>query len=171
MKKLTEALRQGRYGLWLSGTQQELDTLFDMYPSLREFYPDEKHLSLHPSTLLELTRRFFYQLKAWDLHPDSEASKMLTDAIRRGYNDGTITHWTTANINRFYQEKVLKAYLSRLADTASSFAKDELRQPCDAFGRPLDVVLSVLGRHPFWRLLWHSNRQDGLQAHRAETCF
>ena len=48
-------------------------------------------------------------------------------AVRQGCDDGTIANWTRADINRFYQEHVMKAYLRRLADTAQSFDKDELK--------------------------------------------
>lgn len=127
IKKLTEALVQGKYGLWLYGTQQELDALFNVYPSLSRFFPEEKRLSLLPFTGQEMIRCFFHLLQGWDLHPNAETSQQMLSAIQQGYDDGTIANWTIADINLFYQEKVMPAYLKRVVNTATSFSKDELR--------------------------------------------
>jgi len=139
VNQFAEALRQRRFALWLCGTAQEIDALFNMFPSLRQHFPDEKRLSFLPPTFREMVHNFFHQLQAWDLHPTDEAAKQLKAAIRRGYDDGTLALWTADDINRFYQEKVMTAYLKRLAATAESFAKDELK--------PEDIDYTLLYGH------------------------
>lgn len=127
IQQLSNAVRNKRYGLWLSGSCQEVEALFNMYPSLREFFPESKRLTLLPPTPTEMVHSFFSEMTAWDLHPSEDVSRQLMAAVRKGCDDGTIANWTRADINRFYQEHVMKAYLRRLADTAQSFDKDELK--------------------------------------------
>lgn len=127
VRQLSDEVRKGKYQLWLAGTRQEIDSLFNAYPSLGNLFPKAKRLTLLPPSPREMVHSFFSQLAFWDLRPTEEATHQLAEAVRKGCEDGTIANWSSADINRFYQEQVLPAYLHRLATTATSFTKDELR--------------------------------------------
>ncbi len=126
IQQLTSSVRRGKYSLWLAGTRQELELLFNMYPSLQELFPSTKRLTLLPPSPQEMVHSFLNLLEEWDLKPTEEAARKLAVAVQRGCEDGTIANWASDDINRFYQEQVMPAYLNRMATKADSFAKEEL---------------------------------------------
>lgn len=137
--QLSQAALDRKYTLWLCGTRQELDALFNVYPSLWRLFPETKRLTILAPTPQEMMQNFFRQLNAWDLKPTEQVFHQLAHTIQKGYEDRTLANWSTRDINRFLQEHVMPRYLQRLVDNPSDFRKDELR--------PEDIDFSKLMGH------------------------
>ena len=110
--QLSQAALDRKYTLWLSGTRQELDALFNVYPSLWRLFPETKRLTILAPTPQEMVQNFFRQLNAWDLKPTEQVFHQLAHTIRKGYEDRTLANWSTRDINRF-----LRVYLDWYSDT------------------------------------------------------
>lgn len=103
----------GKYWLWLVGSRQEIDSLLDVYPSLRELFLRDNHVEQQPYTAFELVQAFFRILESENLVPDNEAKDVISRTILKLHRQGCFTTWSLDSFRRFVAEDVRPHYVDR----------------------------------------------------------
>lgn len=116
MRKILDKVRSeyGNLPLWLCGTSQEVDELFTVYPSLRDFFLGDCRVEQEPYTAFELVQAFIDDIVSEKMQPNILVKNRLSRAIFQGYEQGVLTSWTLADIHRFVVEEIRPRYLSRV---------------------------------------------------------
>lgn len=103
----------GKYWLWLVGSRQEIDSVLDVYPSLRELFLRDNHVEQQPYTAFELVQVFFRILESENLVPDIEAKDVISKTILRLHQQGNFSTWSLDSFRRFVAEEVRPRYVDR----------------------------------------------------------
>ena len=116
VKRLLDKLREPkgpRNKLWLCGSRQEIDGLFEQFPSMKEFFVRDSWVEQEPYTAYELVQTFFRLLKEEHLEPTEELTDMVTRAIISGHKDGALATWSVSDIRRLVVEDIRPQYMKR----------------------------------------------------------
>ena len=115
VRKILSKMKEmkGLMRLWLVGSQQEIDSLMALYPSLKSYFQKDSLIEQESSTAFELVQLFFSELKVQSLKPDAILTDFLTRQIILGYENGVLTNWSIADVRRYIIEDVRPAYLRR----------------------------------------------------------
>lgn len=100
--------------LWICGTRQEVDGLFDMFPSLREQFLDTNRLCQEQYTVFDIVQSFISLLKEEHLEATDAVTGKLVKAIMTGYKRGLLSTWSLRDIRRYVEESVRPRYLERM---------------------------------------------------------
>ena len=119
VRKISERVRSsnGRILLWLCGSRQEIDSLLEMYPSLRRFYQKDSYLAQERYTPFELVQAIIRQMLLEHMEPSEEVKDRLTRTLLESSRNGTLANLTLDTIRRFVCEEVRPRYLSRVMPT------------------------------------------------------
>ena len=99
--------------LWLCGTPQEVATLFEQYPSLRELFAQHRQLALLPAKPHELMQAFMALLEDEGLTPGDEAVDRLARAFIKSCEQGVGDSLTRSRMRRMIEEHIKPRYLER----------------------------------------------------------
>ena len=83
VKKVEERMHdeKGLCTLWLCGSRQEIDSVMEVYPLLREFFLSSNRLEQQPYTGFEIVQAFISEFEKVDLMPTDEVKDGLSRAI------------------------------------------------------------------------------------------
>ena len=116
VRKLLEM--KAEYGerspLWICGPRQDVDSLFDLFPSLRNLFLETNRLSQERYTIFEQVQNFIGVLGDEHMAASYELTCQLTKAVADGYRQGLLSTWSLADIRRFVAEKVRPSYQERV---------------------------------------------------------
>ena len=115
IEKVTQNGGEG-YWLWMCGTRQEVDSVLDVFPSLRDLFPSRNRLQLQPYTGFELVQAFYDHIRKAGLEPSAEAVDQLAHHVLDGHANGSLSHWTLRDISQYVEEEVKQNYLRRTVD-------------------------------------------------------
>ena len=115
VKKVEERMHdeKGLCTLWLCGSRQEIDSVMEVYPLLREFFLSSNRLEQQPYTGFEIVQAFISEFEKVDLMPTDEVKDGLSRAILKCQEDGSIGTWSLSNIHHFIVQDVLPRYVKR----------------------------------------------------------
>ena len=115
VKRIIDKIRQsdGKITLWLCGTRYEVDSVLDMFPSLKGFFPSGNRLQLKPYNAFELVQAFHEAIVSSGLQATSESKGALVNAVLKGFEEGNLACWTQADIRHFVEEEVKSRFLKR----------------------------------------------------------
>ena len=116
VKKVIEKIRidEKDHLLWLCGYRQDIEAVLNMFPSLADFFPNDRRLEQEPPKDFEQVHAFFAALNDERLYCGSvEAMDGLAHALLQGCRKGILTTWTLADIRQFVVEQVKPRYLAR----------------------------------------------------------
>lgn len=115
VKKVEERMHdeKGLCTLWLCGSRQEIDSVMEVYPLLREFFLSSNRLEQQPYTGFEIVQAFISEFKKVDLMPTDEVKDGLSRAILKCQEDGSIGTWSLSSIHHFIVQDVLPRYVKR----------------------------------------------------------
>ena len=118
VKRIIDSVRQanGKSRLWLCGTRYEVDSVLDMFPSLKDFFPSDNRLQLTPYNAFEMVQAFHEAVVSSGLQATNEAKGALANAVLKGFESGNIACWTLADIRHFVEEDVKPKFLKRAID-------------------------------------------------------
>ena len=102
-----------KYKLWLCGGKQEIESVLDVYPSLKELFLTENVLRQHPYTGFELVQAFIKELDNEHLDPSEATMDALARAILEHHEHGCFSTWSLSSIRRYVAEEVSPRYISR----------------------------------------------------------
>ena len=101
----------GKYRLWLCGNRQEVQSVLEVHPTLRQFFFRGNCLEQQPYTPFELVQTFFNELEKENIELTDEVKDALTRAIIKGYEQGGLAACQLDDIRRFVAEGVRPGYL------------------------------------------------------------
>ena len=115
VKKVEERMHdeKGLCTLWLCGSRQEIDSVMEVYPLLREFFLSSNQLEQQPYTGFEIVQAFISEFEKEDLMPTDEVIDELSRAILKCQEDGSIGTWSLSSIHHFIVQDVLPRYVKR----------------------------------------------------------
>ena len=105
-----------KYKLWLCGGQQEIESVLDVYPSLKELFMSGNVLRQHPYTGFELVQAFIKELDNEHLDPSETTMDALARAILEHHEHGCFSTWSLSSIRRYVAEEVSPRYRRRAID-------------------------------------------------------
>ena len=116
VKRIIDKIRQagGKGALWLCGTRYEIDSVLDMFPSLKDFFPSANRLQLKPYTAFEMVQAFNDAIANSGIWIHDEARHALVSAVVKGFEAGNLASWTLADIRHFVEEEVRPQFLKRV---------------------------------------------------------
>ena len=115
VKKVEERMHdeKGLCTLWLCGSRQEIDSVMEVYPLLREFFLSSNRLEQQPYTGFEIVQAFISEFEKVDLMPTDEVKDGLSRAILKCQEDGSIGTWSLSSIHHFIVQDALPRYVKR----------------------------------------------------------
>jgi len=116
VKRIIEKLRQGKegdFGIWLYGTRQEIDSVLDVFPSLKHFFTDNCRLVLKPYTVFELVQAFHEAVIDSGVTLSDKAKDVLAKTVMKGHENGTLSNWRMDDVRRFVADDILPRYIRR----------------------------------------------------------
>lgn len=127
-----------RYKLWLCGGKQEIESVLDVYPSLKDLFMSGNVLSQRPYSGFELVQAFIKELDNEHLDPSEATMDALARAILEHHEHGCFSTWSLSSIRRYVAEEVSPRYLRR-AINDMMLEKEELpKLPIEDI--PLDLL-------------------------------
>ena len=102
------------------GTQQELDSLLEQYPTLGEHFPAENRLKLEPYSCDELIHFMFFVIKTHKLQLMPEATDKLCRVTREAYGRGLITHWNKKHIADYVKKQLTPKHFQNAIERAKT---------------------------------------------------
>ncbi len=127
-----------KYKLWLCGGKQEIESVLDVYPSLKELFQSGNVLSQHPYSGFELVQAFFRELDNEHLDPSEATMDALARAILEHHEKGCFSTWSLGSIRRYVAEEVSPRYLNRAIHDIMSEKESLPKLPID------DIPLNLL---------------------------
>lgn len=109
-----------KYKLWLCGGKQEIESVLDVYPSLKDLFLRGNVLSQQPYSGFELVQTFIKELYDEHLDPSETTMDVLARAILQHHEQGCFSTWSLSSIRRFIAEEVSPRYLRRAIDAVMS---------------------------------------------------
>ena len=109
-----------KYKLWLCGGKQEIESVLDVYPSLKDLFLRGNVLSQQPYSGFELVQAFIKELYDEHLDPSETTMDALARAILQHHEKGCFSTWSLSSIRRFIAEEVSPRYLHRAIDAVMS---------------------------------------------------
>lgn len=109
-----------KYKLWLCGGKQEIESVLDVYPSLKDLFLSGNVLSQQPYSGFELVQAFIKELDSEHLDPSEATMDALARAILQHHEQGCFSTWSLNSIRRFIAEEVSPRYLRRAIDAVMS---------------------------------------------------
>ena len=102
-----------KYKLWLCGGKQEIESVLDVYPSLKDLFLSGNVLSQQPYSGFELVQAFFKELDDAHLDPSEATKDTLARAILQHHEQGCFSTWSLSSIRRFVAEEIAPRYRQR----------------------------------------------------------
>jgi len=109
-----------KYKLWLCGGKQEIESVLDVYPSLKDLFLNGNVLNQRPYSGFELVQAFIKELYDEHLDPSETTMDALARAILQHHEQGCFSTWSLSSICRFVAEEVSPRYLRRAIDAVKS---------------------------------------------------
>ena len=103
-------------GTVVCGTQQEINSLLEQYPSLQRFFPQENRIAIGSYTLEEIIQRTYAHLLICHLELTPEALNKLCVLLEDAHRQGITAHWDFHDIRRLVQYHIQPRYCQRLMD-------------------------------------------------------
>ena len=156
-KRIVERVREFKENkLWICGTRQEIDSLTDVVPTLKDFFPKENHLQLKPYSAFEMVQALYDAIVGCGLQPMDETCDTLARAVLKGYDRGNLSGWTMADIQRYVTDHVRATYLQRVLDDIDLVTPPQL-EPSE-----IDTQMLIGGRTDFEESIRELNEMIGL---------
>lgn len=143
--------------LWMCGTQQEVDSVLEAFPSIGDLFPAGSRIQLQPYTPFETVQVFHDIIEGCGLILSPETTDPLARSIIKGCEGGTLSSWTLSHIMRYVKDNIVSSYLDRALDDIGN--DDDLTQL-----QPQDIDLEQLagGRSSFEQSISELNEMIGL---------
>jgi SpoVK/Ycf46/Vps4 family AAA+-type ATPase len=118
MRRIMDSIRQLNKSnlLWLCGTRSEIDSLLELFPSLRQYFEADSYVEQECYSAFDLVQVFSRALADEHLETNAATLDRLSRTIVQGHGQGAIANWTVADVRRFVAEEVRPRFLRRALD-------------------------------------------------------
>ncbi len=127
-----------KYKIWLCGGKQEIESVLDVYPSLKELFMSGNVLSQRPYSGFELVQAFIKELDNEHLDPSEATMDALTRAILEHHEHGCFATWSLNSIRRYVAEEVSPRYRRRALEGVMAEKEELPKLPIEDI--PLDLL-------------------------------
>ena len=127
-----------KYKLWLCGGKQEIESVLDVYPSLKELFVSGNVLNQRPYSGFELVQAFIKELYNEHLDPSEATMDALARAILAHHEQSCFSTWSLSSIRRYVTEQVSPRYLHRALEGVMSEKEELPKLPIEDI--PLDLL-------------------------------
>ena len=100
----------------ICGTQEEIDHLLELAPSLQGEFPQCNRLVVKPYTPNEMIRGFFHEIDLVNLTLSPETVDAACRIFYERHQHGTIINWTLKDIRQYVRCHILPSYRHRAID-------------------------------------------------------
>jgi len=129
---------RGKYKLWMCGGKQEIQSVLDVYPSLKDLFLSDNALSQQPYSGFELVQAFFKALDNEHLDPSEATMDAMARAILQHHENGCFSTWSLNSIRRYVAEEVAPRYLRRAISDIMAEKESLPKLPIEDI--PLDLL-------------------------------
>lgn len=118
-KELIDKIHEdgGKYYIWLFGSHQEIESVLEVHPSLRELFLRDNYLEQQSYTGFELVQAFFSELEKENLEPTDEVKDVLSRTILKCHQNGNLASWSLDSVHRFVVQDIRPRYIKRAIST------------------------------------------------------
>lgn len=116
-KVIVKKLRSRGERFILVGSKAEVENLLEQNPSWRELFPQENTISVEPASAKELILYYMQRIVTKNYFPSSEATDQIGRMLTKAHQQGSVSQWTTKEIDDFVYKNVRPHYLERLTRT------------------------------------------------------
>jgi len=102
-----------KYKLWLCGGKQEIESVLEVYPSLKDLFLSGNVVNQRPYSGFELVQAFIKELDNEHLDPSGPTMDALARTILQHHEQGCFSTWSLSSIRRYIAEEVSPRYLRR----------------------------------------------------------
>ena len=127
-----------KYKLWLCGGKQEIESVLDVYPSLKELFMSGNVLSQRPYSGFELVQAFIKELDSEHLDPSEATMDALARAILEHHEQGCFSTWSLSSIRRYVAGEVSPRYRRRALESIMAEKEKLPKLPIEDI--PLDLL-------------------------------
>jgi len=127
-----------KYKLWLCGGKQEIESVLDTYPSLKELFVSGNVLNQRPYSGFELVQAFIKELYNEHLDPSETTMDALARAILEHHEQGCFSTWSLSSIRRYVAEEVSPRYRRRALEGIMTEKEELPKLPIEDI--PLDLL-------------------------------
>jgi len=115
VRQIVDKIREDKekYKLWLCGGKQEIESVLDVYPSMKDLFLSGNTLSQQPYSGFELVQTFIKELDNEHLDPSDATRDALARTILQHHEQGCFSTWSLSSIRRFVAEEVSPRYRRR----------------------------------------------------------
>ncbi len=115
VRQIVDKIREDKekYKLWLCGGKQEIESVLDIYPSMKDLFLRGNVLSQQPYSGFELVQTFIKELDNEHLDPSDATRDALARTILQHHEQGCFSTWSLSGIRRFVAEEVSPRYRRR----------------------------------------------------------
>ena len=99
--------------LWLCGTRQEILTLFDQFPSLKEFFTDDSWVEHGPYNAFDMVQAFFQMMQDENMTPSLAVMDQVSRTIIEGYRQGRLASWSLSDLRHIIADSIRPRYMKR----------------------------------------------------------
>ena len=157
VKKMIDKMHEdgAKYYLWLCGNRQEIDSILEVHPLLREFFLRDNYLEQQSYTGFELVQAFFSELENENLEPTDEFKDVVSRTILKCHQDGNLASWSLDSVHRLVVQDVRPRYIKRtlgtiknegiLPLTVDDIDLDLLRHTNSAFDESMKELYGMVG--------------------------
>ena len=116
VKRLLEQVRRfdGKVLLWLCGSRQEIEAIFDQFPSARAFFCKDSWIEQEPYTAFELAQTFFTEIVKEHMNPCMDIKDAIARTILKGYAEGALANWALSDIRKVILDDIRPRYTHRI---------------------------------------------------------
>lgn len=115
-QKMTEFLKHGAgQNIILCGTRSEIDSLLEIYPTLKRFFRDENRLAIEPFTAAEIAHLFQKKFLDYDLELSETAERRFAKAIANAHAQGMFETWSESEVTDFVENNIISHVRHRMA--------------------------------------------------------
>ena len=127
-----------KYKLWLCGGKQEIESVLEVYPSMKDLFMSGNVLRQCQYTGFELVQAFIKELDNEHLDPSEATMDALARAILEHHEHGCFSTWSLSSIRRYVAEEVSPRYLCRALEGIMSEKGELPKLPIEDI--PLDLL-------------------------------
>ena len=112
--KLEEKLRDGTCNIILVASEAELQQLFEVAPSMQDFFLSDSRIEMHDASCFEMMQMMRQLIFDEGLSLTPQATKLLQQTLVRAYEQGYIRRWTKRDLHRFVLQHISAPFLERM---------------------------------------------------------
>lgn len=140
LRKIIDKVRlsSGNTLLWLCGTRREIEEILNLAPSLKQLYQADSWVEQESSTPYELVQAFYSRLKKEHFELDLSLKDRLAHTVIEGCEKGSLSSWSSLEVNQFVEKEVLPRYVSRILSSERIDVAPQLTEEDFPFGMLVD---------------------------------